>query len=1115
MDVVEWLRGLGLEQYETAFREAEVGPDILADLTDADLAELGVSLGNRKRLLKAIAALGERPAPTLPNASPPDEAERRQLTVLFCDLEGSTELSARLDPEDMRDVIRAYQDACSGAVARYDGFLARFLGDGVVAYFGFPRAHEDEAEQAIRSGLDIIDAVAKLETPARRKLKVRVGIATGIVVVGDLIGHGAAQEWDVVGETPNLAARLQTLAVPGTVVVAESTMRLIGKTFELEPLGSHILKGFNVPVPVWSVLRDARTSTRFEAFRSQGLSPLVNRETETALLRDLWRRSQDGEGRVVLVSGEAGIGKSRIVAALAEHAATSPHIAISYQCSPHHVNDALYPILSEIARTAGLVGDEPPSAKLDKLEAMIARYGLEARKIAPFLAIALSIATGDRYPPIDLTAAERKERTIAALVELFEARAERGPALALLEDAHWIDPTSLVVLERFLEQMASLSVLLVITARPEFIPPWESRTNLSVLQLSPLAKEETTVMVHHVAGGKALPARILEEIILKTDGVPLFVEELTKTVVESGLLREEGDSYQLVSARTPIAIPSTLQDSLLARLDRLSSVKDIAQIGAAIGREFSHRILEEVSSTRGPALTEALDKLIAANIIHRRGAPPEAVYTFKHALLRDAAYELMVRARRREVHRGIAEVLEERFPQIVETQPETAARHHEHGGNPARAADYYRLAGGQAAARSAYVEALAYLNEGLRVTEALPPGAERDRLELRLQLRRAGALRGTKGYSAPETGDAIQRAYALSQSVGEPAQLLQALVGLYTYHLVRSETIRAGEIAKELLTFARKQGDTTYVMIGLRSVGCVQFQLGHQPVALDHFEQSLALYDPVEHGPLASSFGLDHKEVAASFRSTTLWLLGKPAQAEASQREALSHSEGLKHLPSICQALIYSALLRVMARDYAGVIEPATQALHLARRLSFDLMEHGASFFLAAARRGQAAPDELLTEMQDAATLWWGTGAGQYQGYVLTLIAETYLDANRPEGALSIIAQAKTLLEATSERWGEAELYRVEGMVLLALPERRIADGEASLRKAMAIAREHAALSWELRAAVDLGRLLDELGRGAEGKAIVETLYRRFDEGFDSVDLRAARAILGPADYAA
>lgn len=1110
MDVGEWLRGLGLEQYETVFREAEVGPDILADLTDADLAELGVTLGNRKRILRAIAALGKAAIPGQRGGSVPDEAERRQLTVMFCDLVGSTAISARLDPEDMRDVIRAYQDACSGSVARYDGFLARFMGDGILAYFGFPRAHEDEAERAIRTGLDIIDAVAKLDTPARRKLGVRVGIATGIVVVGDLIGQGPARERDVVGETPNLAARLQALATPGTVVIAESTRRLIGRTFELESLGVHNLKGFDTPLPVWSVLRDARTSTRFEAFRSQGLSPMVNREAEKALLGDRWRRAKDGEGQIVLVSGEAGIGKSRIVATLAEDVAASPHIAISYQCSPHHVNNALYPILSEIRRTAGLVSDDPAPAKLDKLEAMIARYGLETEQIAPALAGAMSIPIADRYPPIDLTAAEQKERTIAALVELFEARTRRAPTLALIEDAHWIDPTSLVVLGRFFEQLATLPALMVITARSEFVPSWDSWKNLSVLQLNPLAREEATMMVHRVAG-KALPVAIMEEIIVKTDGVPLFVEELTKTVMESGQLREEADSYQLLSTRTPIAIPSTLQDSLLARLDRLNSVKDVAQIGAAIGREFPHRLLEEVSSVRGPALTEVLDKLIDANIIYRRGMPPDASYTFKHALLRDSAYQLMIRSRRRDVHRSIAEVLESRFPQIIEAQPEIAARHHEHGGDPARAANYYRLAGGRAAARSANVEALAYLNEGLRMIESLPPGEERDRLELPLQLQRAGALRGTKGYSAPETGEAIQRVYALSQGVGEPAQSLQALVGLYTYHLVRSDTPRAGEIAQELLAFARKQGDSTHVMIGLRSVGCVQFQLGNQPMALDHFEQSLALYDATAHGPLASSFGLDHKEVAASFRSTTLWLLGRPVQAEASQQEALSHAESLKHLPSICQALIYSALLRVLARDNVGVVEAATQALHLARRLSFDLMEHGASFFLAAARRGHAAPEQLLPEMLRAAGLWWGTGAGQYQGYVLTLIAETYLDANQPEEGLETVVRAKTLLEATNERWGEAELYRVEGLLLLALEERRIEEGEACLRKAIAVAQTHAALSWELRATVDLARLLDEFGRAAEGKALVEAAYGRFSEGFDSVDLKAARAILAPA----
>jgi class 3 adenylate cyclase/predicted ATPase len=1109
MDVVEWLRGLGLEQYETAFREAEVGPDILSDLTDADLAELGVSLGNRKRLLKAIAALGGIPGPTPVSAPVP---ERRQLTVMFCDLVGSTEMSTRLDPEDMRDIIRAFQDVCSGAVARYDGFLARFMGDGVLAYFGFPRAHEEDAERAIRSGLDIVGAVGKLETPARRKLAVRVGIATGIVVVGDLIGQGAAQEQDVIGETPNLAARLQALADPGTVVIAESTKRLVGRTFELESLGIQVLKGFGTPVPVWSVLRDARNSTRFEALRWQGLSPLVNREVETTLLQDRWRRARDGEGgQVVLVTGEAGIGKSRIVAALAEHVTASPHIAISYQCSPHHVNEALHPILSEIRRAAGMVSDESDSTKLEKLEAMIARNALEAGEIAPLLAVALSIPTGDRYPPMDWTPAERKERTTAALIVLFAARSHRAPALALLEDAHWIDPTSLDVFGRLMKQLPGLNALLVVTARPEFTPTWGARENSSVLQINRLARAESIAVLQRVAGGKALPIGVLEEIIAKTDGVPLFVEELTKAVMESDLLREEGDAYQLVSAPTPMAIPSTLQDSLLARLDRLSSAKDVAQIGAAIGREFSHRILEEVSPVRGPALTEVLEMLVAADIIHRRGTPPDTIYTFKHALLRDAAYQLMVRGKRRDVHRGIAHVLETLFPQIIETQPEMAAYHYEHGGAPEQAADHYRLAGGRAAARSANVEAIAYLNEGLRVIESLPTGAARDRLELRLQLPRTAALRGTKGYAAPETGEAIQRAYALSQSVGEPAQLLLTLAGLYAYHLVRSETLLARDIAEELLAFARKQDNTTYVMIGLRSVGCVQFQLGDQAVALDHFEQSLALYDPVVHGPLASSFGLDHKEVAASFRSTTLWLLGRPVQAEASQREALSHAESLKHLPSIDQALIYSALLRVMARDYSGVIEPATEALHLARRLSFAMMEHGASFFLAAARRGQAAPKELLQEMLNATGQWWATGAGQYRGYVLTIIAETYLDANQPEEGLTIVAEAKALLEVTNERWAAAELYRVEGMLQLALPERRIAEAEACLRKAVAVAREHSALSWELRAAVDLAGLLAELGRAAEGKALVEGVYRRFTEGFDSADLIAARAILTPA----
>ena len=610
MDIGEWLRGIGLEQYEAAFRDNEIDGDILRTLTADDLKDLGVTIvGHRRKMLTAISELSVASAPPskiLEPASPAlttelahDMAERRQLTVMFCDLAGSTAMSARLDPEDMREIIRTYQDACSGVVGRYDGFVAKFMGDGILAYFGFPSAHEDDAERAVRAGLEIAAAVPALQTRAPEPLKVRVGVATGVVVVGDLAGQGSAQEQAVVGETPNLAARLQANAERGGVVIAESTRRLVGEAFEAKPLGPLDLKGFSAPVRAWTVLREAENVSRFEASRSHRMTPFVGREPEVALLLERWRDACAGEGKVALLSGEAGIGKSRILATLRERIADEPHVAVRYQCSPHHVNDAFYPIVSQIARAADFVAGEPAAARLEKLEAMAVRSRLAPKEIAPIVASLCSVPLEGRYPPLAMAPSEQKERSITAILSLFEGLTKEAPVLALLEDVHWIDPSSLEVFNRLVERVSRLDAFLVITFRPEFAAPWTGQSHVNSLALSRFGRRHAVAMIDRVAGGKALPAEVLEQIVEKTDGVPLFVEELTKTVLESGLLREESGGYTLASALTPLAIPSTLQDSLMARLDRLAPVKEIAQIGATIGRKFSYRLLEAVAPVQG------------------------------------------------------------------------------------------------------------------------------------------------------------------------------------------------------------------------------------------------------------------------------------------------------------------------------------------------------------------------------------------------------------------------------------------------------------------------------------------------------------------------------------
>jgi class 3 adenylate cyclase len=690
MDIGAWLRGLGLGQYEGVFRENEVEADILPDLTEADLEKIGLPLGPRKRLLKAIAKLGSTPPETTPpRSASADAAERRQLTVMFGDLVGSTALSARLDPEDMRQVILAYQDACSGAVARYDGFVARFLGDGILAYFGFPRAHEDDAERAVHAGLEIAAVVAGLQTRARQPLAVRVGIATGLVVVGDLVGVGSAQEQAVVGDTPNLAARLQGLAEAGGVVVAASTRRLLGDRFRLRDLGKHVVKGLAEPVEAWAALGMSETESRFEAAQSARLTDFVGRDAEAEHLLALQRMAWAGQGQIVLISGEAGIGKSRISVWLAQQVAQVPHTRLRYHCSPYHRNSALYPFVQQFERAAGISPQENPQAKLDKLEKVLGLATDRTNEVAPLIASMLSIPLGSRYPALSLSPAQQRRETLSALLDQMEALAKKQPMLILVEDAHWADATSLEVWDLAVERVRRLSVLLLITFRPEFEAPWKGLPDVADIVLGRLDRIQAETLVEGVTGGRKLPAEVMAQIVAKTDGVPLFVEELTKNVLESGLLVEEADGFRLNGPLPPLAIPSTLQDSLMERLDRLAPVKQIAQIGAAIGREFSYALLHAVVGRSEATLRAALAQLEESKLLCRMGEPPAAHYTFKHSLVQDTAYESLLKSRRQTLHQRIAETLRDKFASIAEAEPELLAHHFTRGGLTEPAIEYW------------------------------------------------------------------------------------------------------------------------------------------------------------------------------------------------------------------------------------------------------------------------------------------------------------------------------------------------------------------------------------------------------------------------------------------
>jgi class 3 adenylate cyclase len=793
MDIAAWLRGLGLERYEAAFRDNGINWAVLPKLTADDLKDIGVTaVGHRRMLLEAIAQLsatnmppGPIP-PTAPDGSPlphplpgldpgitgegrvgaGGEAERRQLTVMFCDLVGSTPLSTRFDPEDLREIVGVYHRCVTDTVGRFGGFVAKYMGDGVLIYFGYPEAHEDDAERAARAGLGVIAAVGRLATP--ESLNVRIGIATGLVVVGDLIGAGAAQERGVVGETPNLAARLQALARPGTLVVADSTRKQIGTLFEIEDLGPQPLAGFAEPQRAWRVVGESGVVSRFEALRS-GTTPLVGRDEELDLLTRRWRQAKLGEGRVMLVSGEPGIGKSRLTAALSQHIESEPHTRLRYFCSPHDQDSALYPFISQLERAAGFTRDDMAATKMDKLEELLGE-GAEPGDIS-LIAEMLSLSGGERFPPLDLSPQRKKERTLAALLRQLQALARRQPILMIFEDLHWIDPTSREVLDLTVEKITDLPVLLVTTYRPEFQPPWVGGSQVTVIALNRLGRNEGAALVHRLAGDLgAIPADIVDEIVERTDGVPLFVEELTKAVVEAGA--DRGNVPISAVPPSSLAVPATLHASLLGRLDRLGpAAKTVAQVGAAIGRDFSYELLAAAAPLAEPELREALRRLVEAGLVFQRGAPPAAEYLFKHALVQDTAYSTLLRGPRQALHRRIAEALEQRFPESVETRPEIVALHYGEAATADKAIGYWHRAGKSSVAKSAVREATTQLRRGLGLLDGLPETRERYRLELDIHVTLTAALMAGKGYGDPEVFAALERANRLvteTAAVGTP-----------------------------------------------------------------------------------------------------------------------------------------------------------------------------------------------------------------------------------------------------------------------------------------------------------------------------------------------------------
>jgi class 3 adenylate cyclase/predicted ATPase len=1120
MDIGGWLRSLGLERYEAAFRENEITEKVLPNLTAEDLRDLGVVIvGHRRTLLDAIAVLGAYASAKAPPAEASsttlkpaqDTAERRQVTVLFSDLVGSTALSARMDPEDLREVISAYQKCVAETVRRFGGFVAKYLGDGVLVYFGYPQAHEDDAEQAVRAGLELIAAVNALKTGA--SLQTRVGIATGLVVVGDLIGSGEAQERGIVGETPNLAARLQGIAEPNTVVIAESTRKLLGSLFELQDLGAQDLKGIAGTVRAWAALRPASVEGRFEALHATDLTALVGREEELEILLRRWSKAKNGEGQVVLLSGEAGIGKSRLTAALLERLTTEPHIRLRYFCSPQHTDSALYPVIGQMERAAGFVHDDTPQAKLDKLDAVLARTSTSKQDTALFAEM-LSLANDGRYPTLDLTAEQRRQRTLETLVSQMEALTGQNPLLMIFEDAHWTDPTSLEVLGRIVDRIRSLPVLLLVTFRPEFDPPWLGRAYVTALTINRLAERDISAMIDRVIGNKPLPANIRQDIIERTDGIPLFVEEMTKAVLEAESLGAAEHLATTVPA-SALAVPASLQASLMARLDRLGPAKEIAPIGAAIGREFSHALLAAVVQRPDAELGAALNRLIASSLLFRQGVPPQATYLFKHALVQDAAYGTLLREPRRALHARIADAIETHFLDIAENQPELLARHCTEAGLIEKAATLWGKAGRRSLARSALAEAAEQLTRALAQIAALPATPALRREQIKLQVALINPLFHVKGYAAPETKAAAERARLLieqAETLGEPPEdsllLFSVLYSLCIANYVAFHGDVMRELAEQFLALAEKQRSTVPLMIGHRLVGMSLLHTGDIAEGRAHHDRAIALYDPAEHRALATRFGQDVRMALLSFRSLALWILGYPDRALADANHAIMDAREMGQAATLMYALTVTATTLILCGHYDAAKAQSDEAVRLAEEKGatlwkgFGMMRQGCVLALT----GKTV--NAVQVMTSGIAQWRSTGATVLLPFQLPNLARAYAELGQFDDALRCIGETMSAVEATKERWFEAEVNRTAGEIELLSRDPDAAKADAYFERALTIARTQQAKSWELRAAMSMARLWRDQGKRYEARELLAPVYVWFTEGFDTLDLKEAKALL-------
>ena len=1010
-------------------------------------------------------------------------------------------------------MVRAYQDTCAKVIARFEGHIAQYLGDGLLVYFGYPLAHEDDAQRAVRAGLGMVEALGQLNTRLAQErgvhLAVRLGIHTGLVVVGD-VGSGTRHEQLALGETPNVAARLQGIAAPNALVISAATFQLLGGFFACQSLGTPLLKGLAQPLEVYQVLYENMARSRLEAAGSTGLTPLVGREQEVGLLRERWEQVKDGMGQVVLLSGEAGIGKSRLVQVLTEQVATEPQAWLTpCQCSPYYQNTALYPLIDLLERLVLQFNrEETPQQKLSKLEGFLVQYGLPLAEAVPLFAALLSLPLAADYAPLPVSPEQQKQKTLHALLTILLHIAAQRPVLFVMEDLHWVDPSTLELLSLLVDQGPTARILVLLTFRPDFTPPWTGRSHFTQVTLHRLIPRQVVEMIARIAHGKALPPEVVQQIVAKTDGVPLFVEELTKMVLESGLLREREERYELTGPLPPLAIPVTLQDSLMARLDRLATVKTVAQLGATIGRTFSYDLFQAVSPMDEATVQHGLRQLVEAELVYQRGVGSQATYMFKHALIQDAAYQSLLRSTRQQYHQRIAQVLEAQFPETAEIQPELVAQHYTEAGLGAQAIPYWQRAGQQALQRSANPEAVQHLTKGLALLATLPETPARAQQELDLQIALGPALQASKGWGAPEVEQTYARARALCREVGETPQIFPTLRGLCLFYYSRGALPTARELGEQLYSLAQRQAVPTSRLEAHEALGTTLYFLGDYGAARTHLEQGLALTNLTTQRALTLRHGVVSGVTCLAVVALTLWCLGYPAQAVRRSQEALALAQELDHPHSLALAQHWAGYLHHCRHEVPAVQAQAEALLALATAQGLPLLVGYGTCWQGWTLAMQGEGDTGLAQLRQGLAAVLAMGQELARSRWLVLLAEATGHVGQVAEGLRLLTKAQAAMETSGHGDMRAEAYRLQGELLLRQTTPDATQAEACFQQALAVARLQQAKSWELRAAMSLSRLWQRQGQRAAAHELLTPIYGWFTEGFDTADLQEAQTLL-------